>query len=157
MKLIFADNTSIEVKTIFGGQQYLQNAMRDVLTIELGPDVADLDTLKDMFSDKKKTSVLKTSTTQLVAAEVSEAGAEEEGYTPQPEMIEKEMVTEVGQDYTLYLSTANEIREVKAGVPGQVQAPVMEEVCIVKVAQVTYMEKLLEQLLGKPVVANASA
>lgn len=154
MKLIFTDNTSIEVKTIFGGQQYLQNAMRDVLTIELAPDVADLDTLKAIFSDKQKTSVLKTSTTQLVPVKDTEAAEGED--TPQSEMVEKEMITEVGQDYTLYLSTSNEVREVKTA-PGQVQAPVMEEVCIVKIAQVTYMEKLLEQLLGKSVVATASA
>ena len=42
MKLIFADNTEMEIKNIFGNPEYVQGFNRDVLTIEIDPKVAEL-------------------------------------------------------------------------------------------------------------------
>ena len=134
MKLEFADGSQMEIRTIHGGQQYIQNANRDVLTIEIDPAVCALAELKDNFQDTAKTCLLATIQTNDVS--VNQDGSE---------AIEERQ--EVGTDYTLYLSAANEVREIRSE-PGVLEPPKTEEINIIKVAQLSYMEKLLTQILG---------
>ena len=125
MKIIFADETEIEVKTIYGMSQRIQNADRDVLIIEIDPNIADTEQLRDIFTDKNKTRRIRTSTI----------------------IEEDESISDVGNDYTLYLSVSNERREVH-NTPGEINAPEWEIINIVKIAQLTYMEKMIETLLS---------
>jgi len=121
MKIIFADNSEIEVKTIFGSPCRVQNADRDMLTIEVDPTVANTEGLRTVFMDKSKTSRIRTQ---------DELG----------------QISEVGEDYTIYISSTNERREV-VHAPGSINPPEWEEINIVKIAQLTYMEKLVESLM----------
>jgi len=123
MKIIFADNTELEVRSIMGGLSRIQNADRDMLSIEVDPSIANTEELRNLFIDKDKTTRIRTSVIE----------------------DDQELVSEVGEDYTIYISATNERREVR-GEPGIIGPPEWEEVNIVKIAQLTYMEKLLEKL-----------
>ena len=118
MKLIFADDTQLEVRTIYGGRQFVRNADRDVLAVEVDPAECTVPGLIELFQDAGKTVLLTTVQTN--------DGAEER--------------TDIGTDYTLYLSASNEVREIKPN-PGFLTQPATEEVNIVKIAQLTYAEK----------------
>lgn len=135
MKILFADDTQLEVIAVRGGQQYLQNAMRDVLTIETDPANASVATLRELFSDKEKTAFLRTVTEAEIPNDETD------------ETETREIVSEIGEGYTLYLSASNEVRE-QPVTPGQIVPPQTVEINTVRVAQITYLEKLLEQALG---------
>lgn len=138
MKLEFADGTRLTVLNIFGGSQYIQGSNRDVLTIEVSPDVTTPELLRAAFQDPSKTSLLATVTTQEVADPTEEDPDHKKTV---------EVRAEIGTDYTIYLSCSNELRENKVE-PGVLEPASTTEVNVVKVAQMTYMEKLLAQILA---------
>ncbi|MDL2233194.1 hypothetical protein LJC63_06395 [Ruminococcaceae bacterium OttesenSCG-928-L11] len=125
--LLLADNTELEVKAIHGSKQYVQNANRDVLTIEIPVKGIAFDTLVSYFQDEDKTKHLYTKV-------YDEAG----------EMTEND----IGQHYSIYLSASLENRESQS-VPGTLAPPEIESIYVVKIAQITYMELQLQQLLAR--------
>lgn len=142
MKLIFADDTTLEIKNIFGGPEFIQAANRDVLTIEVDPKVADLNKLKEIFSDKEKIKFLKTSEMK----KINELVDVEDGKQEMKE-VEKEIITELGNYYTLYLGCQNEVREVRSIQASPNQFP-MEEVNKVRIGQMTYAEMQMEKMMA---------
>ena len=121
MKLVFADGSQIDVRAIRGGQQYIQGAYRDVLTIEVDPAEYAISVLKELFRDAEKTAWLATV----------------QDDDPDVQHV-------IGTDYTIYLSASNEMREVMPE-PGTLAQPIFEEINVVKIAQVTYMEKVIAE------------
>ena len=126
-KLVFADNTELEIYNVSGGPRYIQNAQRDVLTIRVPPEAATLDELIAMFKDPAKTASLVTVQEQEINGEV------------------QQITNHIGEHYTLYVSAANTVDEKPA--PGSVAPPEMVEYNEVVIAQKTYMEIMVEQIL----------
>ena len=124
MLIKFADNTTLEVQRVMGGPQMMQGATRDVLTIEVDPAVASAAELKAIFTNPEKTA-------ELISIDNSD-----------PENI-KEAV--MGQYYTLYISSGNEVRENKQTL-GAVDAPQIQEFNYAKIAQLTYSELALAEM-----------
>ena len=147
MKLIFADNTEMEIKNIFGNPEYVQGFNRDVLTIEIDPKVADLNKIQEIFKDSSKTKVLTTKEVRKVQELVETEEIDEQTKEKKKEMkeVEKEITTQIGQWYTIYISSVNEVKEIKTvtGVPSENPT---EEVNKVKIGQLTHTEMQLEMM-----------
>jgi hypothetical protein len=148
MKLIFADNTELEILNILGQPEYIQNFNRDVLTIEVDPKVADLNKLQEMFHDTKKTKKLTTHEIRKEQAlvETDEVINEETGEKKKEmQEVEKEVTTVIGEYYTLYLGCMNEITEVKTLTVAPSSAST-REVNKVRLGQLTHTEMQLEKM-----------
>jgi hypothetical protein len=126
MILQFADKTELAVNAVRGGQQFVQNANRDVLTIEVPVESASFDNLRAIFQDRNKTK-------ELCTIMENEDG--------------DQVRNSLGMHYTLYLSVTNEQKEIIAP-PGSVEPPEYREVNTVRIAQLTYTEYQLEQILA---------
>ena len=147
MKLIFADNTEMEIKNIFGNPEYVQGFNRDVLTIEIDPKVADLNKIQEIFKDSSKTKVLTTKELRKVQELVETEEIDEQTKEKKKEMkeLEKEITTQIGQWYTIYISSVNEVKEIRSVTGTPTENPT-EEVNKVKIGQLTHTEMQLEMM-----------
>ena len=120
MRLVFADETELDVIRIYGASRVYQGAMRDELAIEIDPDAAAYDELIKIFEDTDKTAALST---------ISDEG-------------ERSLI---GADYSLLTSISQERRDVPRP-PGEIAEPISESVIVVRVAQLSYVEKHMQEL-----------
>lgn len=119
MILEFADGTQLQVRDIFGGPRLAMGVMRDTLKIEVDPSTIKFDELRALFKDNPNTTKLYTYTT--------------------PKGSDKEVKTEIGEGYRIFLSIGEETRTVN-GPPGKMAPTKYEEVYVVQIAQQTYEE-----------------
>jgi hypothetical protein len=122
MTLEFNDGTKIEVITIFGGPRLCQGHMRDVLTFEISPTSNTFDNLRKLFIDNRKTKLMYTYTNWTDEHNTS-------GTT-------KNLI---GESYSMLVSITLERRQVPVP-PGKLMPVTMEDVFIVRMAQLTVEE-----------------
>lgn len=122
MRIKFADNTMLDVLSIQGQSGFIQGTTRDTLTVFVDPNAASVEKLIQIFTDPKKTKEI---------YEIDAAG---------------KTINLIGTNYTIYLSVMNQHREVP--VTKDYSDIETENVNIVKIAQKTYQEHLLEQILA---------
>lgn len=120
MILELDNNVQIEVLTILGGPVNVDGITRDVLTIEIDPDVVPMDTLKRVFGNID-------SLAHLYTYEEDEDGVD------LPEKIE------IGEGYTIVLGIEEETRKVTP-FPGKIVPDTYETINVVTLAQMTYDE-----------------
>jgi hypothetical protein len=147
MILIFADNTELEIKNIHGGPKWVQGFSRDVLSIEVDPKVADLNKLQELFHNTEKTQVLKTKEIKKVQELVETDEIDEATKEKKKEMkeVEKEIVTVIGEYYTIYVGCQNEIREENQLTTSPSENPTVE-INKVEIAQLTHSEKKMAEM-----------
>lgn len=129
MILEFLNGDQLNVKAIFGGPRLISGIMRDTLRIEIDPKTISFDDLKNKFKDNPNVAKLYT---------YSES-TDSEGKV-------NAVKTEMGEGYKIFVSISDEERHVQQ-VPGKLAPAVTEEVYIVTIAQQTYEEFLLEQMV----------
>lgn len=127
MVLEFNDTSRLEVLTIIGGPKLINGVLRDTLEIEVDPSTINFDELKRQFKEEK-VSKLYTYVDDV----------DEEGNAVQ-------VRTEIGEDYTIFVSISDEERKIVQP-PGKVVPDQYEEVYIVTIAQITYAEKLVKEI-----------
>lgn len=125
MILQFADGTQLEAIRVMGGVEHHHGAARDTLTIDLQPTYT-FDELASIFTNSNKTE-------KIISIATDDETDEET--TAQENLI--------GEDYTIFCSISYEARDVRTQ-PGIVTPPQQEEVWQVKIAQVLYLEKMLQ-------------
>jgi len=130
-KIIFADNTELEIVAVFGSARFFSGAQRDVLTIKVNPDVITLSKLQTLFKDSKKTAEM-----HLVSVSTESANGNP-----------VETRSTLGEQYTMFVSVANKVEQA-AVMPGTIAPPESNEYLEVEIAQKTYMEIMIEQILG---------
>ncbi len=124
MILEFATGVKIEVQNIFGSSQLIFGSMRDTLTIEVSPQTITFERLKQLFEyNIDGTSILYSQT--------------------------DEERCEIGKGYSIFVSITDEYR-MKQKEPGCLIPDELEEVYIVKIAQMTYAEYQLLLLKSSP-------
>lgn len=123
MILEFADGDQISVDAIYGSPKLIGGVMRDVLRIELSPELYTFDELKSKFKDNPNTSTLYT---------YSESNGEK-------------VKNEVGKGYKIFVSISDEEKHIQH-VPGKLAPAVTKEVYVVTIAQQTYEEYQLENI-----------
>ena len=121
-KLVLTDGQVINVITVNGEGRFIQNANRDTLIIRVPVDELNLDELKNIFKDKALIDSMKY-------------------------LNEENEELNTMEHYTMYISCSNVSKEVRLE-PGVIAPPTYEEYNQVEIAQVTYIELMLEQLLG---------
>ena len=120
VKIKFADNTELDVIQVNGSSIFYQNATRDSLEFVFNKQQYDLNTIDNVFSDADKVRTI---------------------------TIEDEQGQHVYNDYVLKVSIRSERIIIEKG--DSTKPDVTEERVFAKVAQQTYIEKLLEQMLNK--------
>ena len=127
MILEFANGDQIQVNAIYGSPKLINGVMRDVLRIEINPELYEFDELKSKFKDNPNTSTLYT--------------------YPEIENADNAstMKTEIGEGYKIFVSISDEERHIQQ-VPGKLAPAITEEVYVVTIAQQTYEEYQLENI-----------
>ncbi len=122
MILEFKDGSQLEVKAIFGGPKLVNGELRDTLRIEVDPKTIYFDNLKSMFKLNKNTDELYVYNN--------------------PSDVENNPIngkTKIGEGYNIFVSITDEERLISPP-PGQLQPKRFEQVYIVTIAQMTYLE-----------------
>lgn len=122
MILEFKDGTQLEVKAIFGGPRLVNGELRDTLRIEVDPNTIYFDDLKALFRLNENTDELYVYNNSSDAENDPVKGK-----------------TKIGDGYNIFVSITDEERLI-APPPGQLQPKRFEQVYIVSIAQMTYLE-----------------
>ena len=130
----FADKTALKVIRISGGREFHRGHLRDTLMIDLKPADCSFQNTLDTFRDSSKTK-------QLFSISESDE-------------IDKQKY-EIGTNYTILLSAGIEFRDVPVE-PGHISPVEIEEVYTVKIAQKTFEELLLENLITEMKITPAA-
>jgi len=130
-KIIFADNTELEIEAVYGGARFFSGAQRDVLTIKVSPDAITLSDLQATFKNPAKTIEM-----HLVSVSTESANGNP-----------VETRSTLGEQYTMFVSVANKVEQA-AVMPGTIAPPESNEYLEVEIAQKTYMEIMVEQILA---------
>lgn len=120
MILEFANKSKINVLTIIGGPVNLDGITRDVLTIEIDPEVIPIETVERIFNDTKNLSHLYT-------------------YESDEDGVLADERIEIGEGYTILLGIEKINRKINP-FPGKIVPDTFETVCNVTLAQMTYDE-----------------
>lgn len=121
MQIKLADNSLLEAIQVNGSNIYYQNANRDSLEFVFNKASYDLNTIDNIFSNQNKLKVITL---------ISDDGSEH-----------------IYNDYVLKVSIRTEVVVIEKG--DSTKPDVTEERVFAKVAQQTYIEKMLSQLLGE--------
>ena len=132
-KLEFADGRRINVKSIYGGPQLINGAMRDTLKIEVDPKEFNFNSLKALFGEPSNLETISFIT------ETDGSGDVKSG---------TELKTTIGTGYTILVSISDEFRT-ESPVPGSMNPPSTKEVIVVTISQETYAEHQLRILQNK--------
>jgi hypothetical protein len=121
MKIELNDGRQLEVKAVFGSNRLINGSFRDTFRIEIDPQEESLIELQKLFKNNPNTSRIYSYITN-----------EETGET---------VKTLMGEGYTIFISVANEMRELPI-TPGLLAPPVQEDINVVTIAQMTYAEHM---------------
>lgn len=121
MKLIFADDSNIEVKDIFSMKTFIGGSHRESFSIEIEHGKYPIDDLIVLFSDIERTKDLRTE--------------DNDG-----------SIYNIGKDFTLLMSVSYEKRDKSVPLTSGATKPEYTELTVVRIAQLTYVEKMLDNL-----------
>lgn len=121
MKLIFADDSNIEVRNIFSTKTFIGGSNRESFSIEIEHGKYSIDNLILLFSDIERTNDLRT---------------EDNDGT----------IYNIGKDFTLLTAISYEKRDKTIPLTNGASKPEYNEFVVVRLAQITYVEKMIEQL-----------
>jgi len=122
----FADDTTLEIRGVFGSTSNFGGVSRDMLKIEIDPESCDISIgeLKDMFSDGEKMKLVRLITDPT---------------EDNPEGVE----SIVGEHYTIFRGISYDVRDVVQD-PGVIALPETIEVIVVTVVQKAYTDLVLD-------------
>ncbi|MBB5148669.1 ribonuclease H family protein [Ureibacillus thermosphaericus] len=132
-KIKLIDGTELDIVKVDGERTFYQNANRDTLKFVFDKNKYDLNSIDSIFSDINKIQTI----TILLQQETINPG------TGEIDIITSEYIY---NDYVLKMSISSETIVVEEG--DSTKPPVTVERIVAKVAQQTYIEKMLSQLLG---------
>lgn len=118
--LEFKNKSQIKVMTILGGPINIDGITRDVLTIEVDPNIIDINTLRRIFEDAENISHLYT-------------------YESDEDCILADTRIEIGEGYTILLGIEEITRKITP-FPGKIVPDSFETIYTVTLAQMTYEE-----------------